>query len=137
MKRREFLRNAFIASGTLVVATTFPKNSMAASTYLDGIIYTKNNEGRWKSRSGSHVPVIEVNGTSVKLTNNHEMSQEHYIVKHTLVSQVGEVIGEKTFYVPADKKAVSTFELPKGYKGKLYATAFCNHHDLWLAEINI
>lgn len=137
MKRREFLKSALIASGIFTVLTAFPRKVVAASSYLDGIIYTKNNEGKWKGKSGSHVPVIVINGTSVTVTTEHVMTQEHYIVKHTLVSQTGEVIGDKTFYIPTDKKASSTFELPKGYKGKLYATSFCNKHDLWLAEANI
>jgi superoxide reductase len=136
MRRREFLKGTLIASGAFAMTTVIPHKSMAASTYLDGIIYSKNNEGMWNGKSASHVPVIEINGNSVKVTTNHVMTQEHYIVRHTLVSQIGEVIGDKTFS-PKDEKAISTFELPKGYKGILYATSFCNRHDLWLAETNI
>lgn len=136
MRRREFLKGALMTSGAFAVTTAFPHKSMASSTYLDGIIYTKNNEGMWNGNSASHVPVIEMNGTHVKVITNHVMTQEHYIVRHTLVSQFGEVIGHKTFS-PKDEKAISTFELPKGYKGILYATSFCNRHDLWLAETHI
>ncbi len=63
------------------------------------------------------------------------MSEVHYIVRHTLVAENGDVLGEKTFY-PTDEQAVSSFEIPDGYS-KLYATSFCNKHDLWITEFSL
>jgi len=63
---------------------------------------------------------------------NHPMSNEHFIVRHTLVLENGSYIGSKTF-TPTDKPQ-SEYELPAGYKGKFYVTSFCNLHDFWLAE---
>jgi superoxide reductase len=64
------------------------------------------------------------------------MTEKHFIVRHTLVAPDGTVLGEKTF-TPAEAKAESSFELPKGQGGTLYATSFCNLHDFWLTEFTL
>ncbi len=67
------------------------------------------------------------------MTTDHGMSVKHFMVRHTLVDADGKQLGAKTF-IPEDGHAVSTNTLPENYKGKLYATSFCNKHDFWLAE---
>jgi len=130
--RREFLGGSLLA----VSAMTFGglKTASAASQSFSGIVYTKSNPGKWSKKIGSHAPLISIAGSKVTVTTAHPMSQEHYIVRHTLVLVDGTVVGEKTFYPPQDTKAVSAFELPAGYKSKFYATSFCNLHDLWMTE---
>jgi len=64
------------------------------------------------------------------------MSAIHYIVRHTLVTADGTVLGEHTFS-GSDEKAVSTVTLPDGFSGKLIATSFCNLHDLWVSEMTV
>jgi len=71
-------------------------------------------------------------GSKVVVVTNHPMSQEHYIVRHTLLLADGTFVGTKTF-TPADKPE-STYDLPNGYKGKIYVSSFCNLHDFWLLE---
>lgn len=44
----------------------------------------------------------------------------------------GTFVGCKVFY-PGDD-AVASYELPEGYHGKIYATSYCNLHDLWIAQ---
>ena len=61
------------------------------------------------------------------------MSAEHYIVRHTLVSSDGEVLGTKTFS-PSDNEAVSVYEL-ETVPEHIYATSFCNLHDFWVTKI--
>lgn len=134
MDRRDFLKTALAVSGAVAIGSV--EGLAEAQTYLDGIIYTKDKPGMWKGKEGSHAPVLEINGNKVKVTTKHVMSEPHYIVRHTLVAADGTVLGSKTFK-PTDKEAVSTYELPSGYKGKLYATSFCNAHDLWVSEINL
>lgn len=138
MDRRDFLKTALVVSGGLAVSS-FAGESEAAS-YPDGVIYTKENPGMWKGKEGGHAPIIDVSGEAdyrkVTVKTNHVMTEPHFIVRHTIVSSDGKVLGSKVF-TPADKQAVSTYELPAGYKGKLYATSFCNQHDLWLSETNI
>ncbi len=103
-----------------------------SSLKAPGIIYSKSDQGKWEGKAGSHAPVVHVDGDQVTLVTEHGMSEKHYIVRHTLVTEAGEVIGEKTFY-PTDEKAVSTFIL-NGKRGKMTATSFCNKHDLWITE---
>ena len=89
-----------------------------------------------EKKVGGHAPKVTVEGKNVTITNKHVMSKKHYIVRHTLVSENGNVLGEKTFY-PSDEKAVSTFTLPEKHASTFYATSVCNKHDLWVNEFTI
>ena len=135
MNRRDFVKTALAVSGGFVVSSFVESTAMAAQ-YPDGIIYTVQNEGMWKGKAGGHAPTITKNGMSIAVATKHPMSEKHYIVRHAILSSEGKVLGSKTFF-PSDKEAVSTYELPAGYKGKLYATSFCNLHDVWLSETDI
>ena len=130
--RRMFLGGSLAVVSTATLAGV--KTARASKQTSAGIIYTKDNPGKWKGKEGSHVPKISVEGRKVTVTTPHPMSQGHYIVRHTLVLKDGSVIGENTFFPVKDTKAVSNFELPEGYKSSFYATSFCNLHDLWVKE---
>ena len=135
--RRKFLKGAL--SVAAVASTASVTRSMALSTPpvpVAGIIYTKENPGMWAKKVGSHLPIINIEGSNVTITTDHGMSVKHFIVRHTLVDAQGKTLGAKTF-TPDDEDAVSTYSLPDGYKGKLYATSFCNKHDFWLAETEV
>jgi superoxide reductase len=137
MNRRNFL----LSTATVVAATTvvslggcvqFDKDS-ALST--NNIIFTQDNGGIWSDKKGSHLPKIEVIARKVTVRTNHSQSDEHYIVRHTVLLNDGTVVGATTFS-PQDAP-VSEYELPAGYKGVIYATSFCNKHDLWMSEVVI
>jgi len=132
--RRDFLKTS-LALGAGVVATTLTAcadNKKEAKTVTPkGIYYSKEEQGRWKGKAGSHAPVITVKGKKVTVETKHGMAEAHYIVKHTLLNAEGEVLGEMVF-TPKDK-AVSTYEL-KEVPTSLVATSFCNLHDLWVSE---
>ena len=130
--RRMFLEGSLVT----VSATVLPgvRNAGSSVQPYGGIIYTKENPGKWREKISSHAPQISVEGRKVTITTPHPMSQGHYIVRHTLVLKDGSVAGEKTFFPVKDTKAVSTFELPEGYTSSFYATSFCNLHDLWVTE---
>ena len=102
---------------------------------LPGLIYNEEHPGKWKLKVDSHLPKISITGSKVSITTDHGMSEIHYIVRHTLVDKNGNVIGYKTFY-PTDEPK-SSFDIPQGYKGKLFATSFCNKHDFWVKEFEI
>jgi superoxide reductase len=87
-------------------------------------------------KGGIACPKVRVEGKKVTLTTKHPMSEKHYIVRHTLVSADGKVIGSKTFY-PSDKEAVSTYELASISGSKMYATSFYNLHDFWMTEFRV
>ncbi|MCW8930195.1 MAG: class II SORL domain-containing protein [Gammaproteobacteria bacterium] len=135
--RRSFLKGALSTAAVATVATATSSNILASShVSMAGVIYTKENPGKWAKKVGGHLPKITIDGQKVTLNTDHGMSTKHFIVRHTLVSQDGEVLGEKTF-TPDDEEAISSYTLPEGYKGKLYATSFCNKHDFWLAETKV
>jgi superoxide reductase len=87
-------------------------------------------------KEGAHVPKVTVAGGKVTILTPHPMTPPHFIVKHTLLTPEGKIIGEKTF-TAADPKAESAYDLPAGFKGALWATSFCNLHDLWLTELTV
>ncbi|MBW1839626.1 MAG: twin-arginine translocation signal domain-containing protein, partial [Deltaproteobacteria bacterium] len=120
--RRKFLEGSLLAASAMVLGTF--TTASAASQPFSGIIYAKSNPGKWSKKIGSHAPQVSIAGNKVTITTAHPMSQEHYIVRHTLVLEDGTVVGGKTFYPPQDTKAVSKLELPAGYKSKFYATSF-------------
>lgn len=131
--RRQFLKSslALTAAATAVI----PFSQARAVNIASGVVYTKDNPGRWSKKEASHAPVVKVTGDKIAIQTNHPMTDAHYIVRHTLVTESGTVIGEKTFS-PKDKLALSEFKMPKGEK-KLIATSFCNKHDLWITEISV
>jgi len=131
--RRDFLKASLgVAAG--VSAANIGIVSADSSMLPPGLIYTKENPGKWDKKVKSHLPMVKVEGNTVTVETKHGMSEEHFIVRHTLVAKDGEVLGEKTFS-PSDDDAISVFELPAG-KTALYATSFCNKHDMWVAEIS-
>jgi len=133
--RRSFLKTTLVVASGLAVARTAP--AIAGSPTLPyGLIYTANNPGMWSKKVGGHAPRVSLEDGQVTIFTKHSMSEKHYIVRHTLVSASGEVLGSKTFY-PADDEARSSYSLPAGTKGRLYATSFCNKHDFWVSEFSV
>jgi superoxide reductase len=129
--RRDFLKGTAVAASLVAFGST--RRSLAAGKpEYTNIVFTKENPGRWKGKEALHVPKVTITGSKVLVVTNHPMSQEHYIVRHTLALADGTFLGAKTF-TPADKPE-SSYELPHGYKGRFYVTSFCNLHDFWLLE---
>lgn len=133
--RRNFLKTSAMLAAGVAVAGKLKAGEKHNDLNLPGLIYTEKQQGMWQNKAGSHVPQVKINGNKISLVTNHGMSEKHYIVRHTLVDATGNVIGAKTFY-PTDEPK-SEFELPAGYKGKLYATSFCNKHDFWVNEFEV
>jgi superoxide reductase len=132
--RREFLKRSLAVSGAAITGTA--ALAQAAEKFPAGLIYTKDAPGHWKGKEGLHVPQVMVHEKMIMITTPHPMTEKHFIVKHTLLTSKGVLIGEKTFS-NTDAKAESSFDLPEGTKGVLWATSFCNLHDLWLTEFKI
>ena len=135
--RREFIRKGALLSSAIFVSVPLlakPKKSKKLS--FPGVVFTEESQGKWEGKDGSHVPIVVVSENKVSLLTAHGMSESHYIVRHTLVDEAGTMIGAKTFS-STDRKAESIFELPTGFSGKLFATSYCNKHDLWLKEFSV
>lgn len=136
--RRAFLKSSLAVAAGIAVGQVSPVSADSVS-FPKGVVYTKQNPGKWSKKVGGHLPKVKVEGNKVTVTTTHGMTDEHYIVRHTIVSRNGDVLGEKTFS-PSDAEAKSVFEL-SGAQSKyawdtttLYATSFCNKHDLWVTE---
>ncbi len=132
--RREFLKGSLVAAGAAMVGS--PVQVRGASTLPAGLIYTKEGPGRWAGKQGAHVPRVTVEGRNVKLVTPHPMTEKHFIVKHTLLTPEGKLLGERTF-ASTDSAAESSYELPEGFKGTLWATSFGNLHALWLTAFTV
>jgi superoxide reductase len=130
-ERRDFLKTTAITASLLAVSA-LPQSAVSADMKFKNIIYTQDDPGRWVGKQGSHVPQVTITGSKVAVVTKHPMSEEHFIVRHTLVLANGDYVGSKVF-TPKDKPE-SEYTLPAGYKGKFYVTSFCNLHDFWLAE---
>ena len=136
--RRTFLKTSLAVAAGLVVSRITPVSADPTSLPR-GIVYTRENPGKWSKKVKGHIPNVKVEGNKVTVTTTHGMTDEHFIVRHTLVSKNGDVLGEKTFK-SSDAEAKSVFELPDVASKyvwdttKLYATSFCNKHDLWVTE---
>jgi len=134
--RRDFIKTTLgVASG--LALGQVPTAVAATGTLPKGIVYTKENPGKWAGKEGGHLPKVSVEGKKVTITTEHVMANRHYIVRHTLVAEDGTELGGRTFNPADDEDAVSTYELPEGHSSKLYATSFCNKHDLWVTEFTV
>lgn len=128
-----------IAACTGATKTTSPVSTSVSKantiTLPMGIIYSRENPGKWVKKVGGHAPNVTVKANTVSIETKHGMSKKHYIVRHTLVSSSGEILGTNTFS-PLDDQAISIFEIPDGHK-ELYATSFCNKHDMWVEKFSV
>lgn len=132
--RRDFLKTSLLVTGGLALgARTVQAEGLPK---LTGVIYTAENPGQWDKKVGSHAPQVKVENGQVTISVKHPMSAEHFIVRQTLVTADGTMLGSKTF-TPADAEPVSTHSLPEGAKGIFYATSFCNQHDLWVTSFTV
>ena len=133
-ERRDFLKGSVVAVAALTVGLG-TRVQASQGIVLPGIIYTKDNPGKWEAKVGSHAPEVKIEGSKVMVKTNHPMSDAHFIVRHSLVLEDGNVVGAATF--TSKDAPESSYDLPAGYKGKIYATSFCNLHDFWLTETSI
>ena len=133
--RRNFLKVSMVAAAAMAGGRVFAAPGKGNDQLPENIIYSEDSLGRFAKKAGSHMPIVTIDGQTVSIKTDHGMSEIHYIVRHTLVAENGEVLGAKTFY-PTDEEAVSSFEI-EGDHTKLYATSFCNKHDMWITEVKL
>ncbi len=139
MKRRDFMRLGLAGAGLTVLSATpvLAETKNAQLVGAGGLFYTKENAGRWAGKVATHLPTVEIEKSTVKVTTAHEMNGfEHYIVKHVLLDKNYQFLDEHLFNPTVDKTAISTFSLPN-YSGTLHVLSLCNKHDLWLTSIEV
>lgn len=139
MKRRDFMRLGLAGAGLTVLSSTpvLAETKTAQLVGAGGLFYTKENAGRWSGKVATHLPTVEIEKSTVKVTTAHEMNGfEHYIVKHVLLDKNYQFLEEHLFNPTVDKTAVSTFSL-SNYSGTLHVLSLCNKHDLWLTTVEL
>jgi superoxide reductase len=140
MNRRDFMRLSLAGAGLMTLNATpllAETKSAAQLVGAGGLFYTKENAGRWAGKVVTHLPTVEIEKSTVKVTTAHEMNGfEHYIVKHVLLDKNYQFLDEHVFNPTVDKTAVSTFTLPN-YSGTLHVLSLCNKHDVWLTTVEL
>ncbi len=139
MNRRNFMRLGLAGAGLMTLNATplLAETKQAELIGAGGLFYTKENAGRFAGKIATHLPTIEIEKSTVKVTTAHEMNGfEHYIVKHILLDKNYQFLDEHFFNPTTDKVAISTFNLPN-YSGTLHVLSLCNKHDLWLNSVEL
>ena len=139
MNRRNFMRLGLAGAGLMTLNATplLAETKQAELIGAGGLFYTKENAGRFAGKIATHLPTIEIEKSTVKVTTAHEMNGfEHYIVKHVLLDKNYQFLDEHFFNPTTDKVAISTFNLPN-YSGTLHVLSLCNKHDLWLNSVEL
>ena len=93
---------------------------------------TKLEAGVVEASREKHIPVVEIDGNTVKVTVGsveHPMTAEHYISWIYLETDCG---GQRKALTP-DSKPEAIFALADEKPVAVYA--YCNLHGLWKAEI--
>ena len=129
--RRRFLKTTLAVTAGLVLEGS--KVIAGSGPFPTGVVYTEEDPGMWSEKVKSHAPQVTISGGQITIETKHGMSKDHYIVRHTLVTNDGKVVGFKVF-TPEDKP-VSSYEVSG--KGQYYATSFCNLHDFWVTQFNV
>jgi superoxide reductase len=133
MKRRDFGIAAL--TGTAAIITLPRLAKAAAPDAWSNVLFTEDNPGHWKGKETLHVPVVEIKGDKITIHTPHPMSEEHYIVSHTVVLDNGSFVDRKTFNWK--DQPVSEHSLPTGYRGSVTVTSTCNLHDMWIKTVKI
>ena len=107
----------------------------AAPDAWSNVLFSHDNPGHWKGKEATHIPVVEVTGGKLAIRTPHPMSEDHYIVSHTVVLGDGSFVDRKTF--KWSDQPVSEHSLPTGYKGNVTVTSTCNLHDMWIKTVKI
>ena len=154
-ERRRFLKMVAAGpAGALLLplfsqtgANTMGAECEAAGNLLgrlpENIIYSKEQQGVWKGKDGSHLPIAEAKkvdgGVTLTVETQHGMSEGHYIVRHTVVNGLGKVVGAHTFHWNDEPTSSYEIKLPAGCdkSRQLYVMSYCSLHDLWLAQTKV
>ena len=138
ISRRHFIKTTLVGAGASVVVA----KSSAANTQtkplligLGSIIYNAENPGRWAKKVAGHMPQINATGKprEVRVITAHEMTQEHYIVKHMILDANYNFIAEKMFKLSEKDSPISSYTIPEGVD-QVIAVSVCNKHDVWISE---
>ena len=131
MQRRDFAKSVIFGATAASVLPVVGKAAGADAN--ENVIFTESQPGHWAKAVAVHVPQTSVANGKVTIKTPHPMSEEHYIVSHSVVLGNGTFVSRKTF--SHKDEPVSEHALPAGYKGKVTIISTCNQHDTWVKTI--
>lgn len=134
-RRRDFARTALFGAAAAAAGLPAVAHAAAPGAAEENVVFTKEDPGHWAGKEGAHVPVVTLEGSTLKVKTPHPMSEAHFIVSHSVVLEGGKYLGRAAF-TPKDMP-MSTHTLPAGYKGKVTVTSTCNLHDFWVSSITV
>jgi superoxide reductase len=133
MQRRDFAKSVILG---LTAASVMPVAGKAADANAnENVIFTESQPGHWAKAAAAHVPQTSAANGKVTVKTPHPMSEEHYIVSHSVVLGNGTFVSRKTF--SHKDEPVSEHTLPAGYKGMVTIVSTCNQHDTWVKTISV
>jgi len=133
MQRRDFAKSVIFGATAASVLPVVGKAAGADAN--ENVIFTESQPGHWAKAVAVHVPQTSVATGKVTVKTPHPMSEEHYIVSHSVVLGNGTFVSRKTFSYKDEP--VSEHALPAGYKGKVTIVSTCNQHDTWVKTISV
>lgn len=109
---------------------------------LKSEIFTVENTGKWKGKSDSHVPTLDLEpikggGWHAVMWTSHVKLDDHYIGKHWAEDAEGNLVMSHDFSSNDDdplnvnKNQTTKFNIPKGTQGPLTTYSWCNLHGTW------
>ena len=133
MQRRDFAKSVILG---VTAASVLPVVGKAADADAnENVIFTEIHPGHWAKAVAAHVSQTSVANGKVTIKTPHPMSEEHYIVSHSVVLGNGTFVSRKTF--SHKDEPVSEHALPADYKGEVTIISTCNQHDTWVKTISV
>ena len=133
MQRRDLVKSVILG---MTAASVMPVAGNAADASAnENVIFTESQPGHWAKAAPAHIPQTSVASGKVTVKTPHPMSEEHYIVSHSVVLGNGTFVSRKTF--SHKDEPVSEHPLPSDYKGKVTIISTCNQHDTWVKTISV
>ena len=135
LRRRDLAKTAILGAAAAALPIAAVPGVALAAGPEENLVFSKDNPGHWAGKEATHTPVATAQGGVLTVRTPHPMTDDHFIVSHSVVLDGGKYLGRAVF-TPKDQP-VSTHMLPAGYKGKVTVTSTCNQHDFWMASITV
>ncbi|MFK7827336.1 MAG: desulfoferrodoxin family protein [Oligoflexales bacterium] len=113
--------------------TTLDANREDSETIYTAAAHPEELTGK----AGGHLPQITLVENQIQVETPHPMEEEHYIARHQIIAENGEVIADRIFKIGVDSEAKSLFRplMPSG--DTVSALSTCNLHGIWKADYSI
>lgn len=118
--------NAGADANAIVEGSTEEENLLQAA-------YTADNPGPFAGKEAGHLPQVEGLAFGIKVTTNHEMTQEHFISYHAIFDGNGDLLSQRILDPSTDAEAITIFSVPRPSTETFTIISTCNLHKTWKA----